>query len=113
MLQNELIKQLAEQAGLVFERDYLRYEELQFAELIINQCIDKIETYRIPVGNSSSGELACEWTYDALKEIRDDIKESFALMDNIKAGADINGGDGGYSLGTKEAYDEFVKNRSK
>jgi hypothetical protein len=53
----------------------------KFAELIINQCIDKIETYRIPVGNSSSGELACEWTYAALKEIRDDIKETFGVKE--------------------------------
>ena len=53
------------------------YDEEVFAELIIQECIDKIETYRIPVGNSSSGELACEWTYDALKEIRDNIKETF------------------------------------
>jgi hypothetical protein len=30
---------------------------------------------------------------------------------NIKAGADINAGDGGYSIGTKEKYDEFVKQR--
>jgi len=37
-------------------------------------CIDIIETYRIPVGNSRSGELACEWTYRALHEIRDDIR---------------------------------------
>jgi hypothetical protein len=33
-----------------------------------------IEEYQIPVGNSPAGELACEWTYDALKEIRDDIR---------------------------------------
>ena len=38
-------------------------------------CIDIIEAYRIPVGNSASGELACKWTYDALHEIRDMIKE--------------------------------------
>jgi hypothetical protein len=49
--------------------------------LVAQDCIDKIETYRIPVGNSASGELACEWTYDALKEIRDDIKESFGIVD--------------------------------
>ena len=55
------------------------YDEEVFAELIIQECIDKIETYRIPVGNSSSGELACEWTYDALKEIRDNIKETFGI----------------------------------
>lgn len=50
-----------------------------FATLIVQECIDKIETYRIPVGNSRSGELACEWTYNALKEIRDDIKEHFGI----------------------------------
>ena len=49
------------------------------AELIVRECIDKIETYRIPVGNSASGELACEWTYNALKEIRDEIKEHFGV----------------------------------
>ncbi len=51
----------------------------KFAELIVRDCVDKIETYRIPVGNSRSGELACEWTYSALKEIRDDICEHFGV----------------------------------
>lgn len=51
----------------------------KFAELIVRDCVDKIETYRIPVGNSRSGELACEWTYSALKEIRDDICELFGV----------------------------------
>jgi hypothetical protein len=32
---------------------------------------------------------------------------------NIKAGADIHAGDGGYSVGTKEKYDEFVKGRNQ
>ena len=53
----------------------------QLVKLTVLDCIDKIETYRIPVGNSASGELACEWTYGALKEIRDDIKESFGIVD--------------------------------
>ena len=30
--------------------------------------------HQIPVGNSASGELACQWTYDALKECRDVIR---------------------------------------
>ena len=51
----------------------------KFAELIAQECIDKIETYRIPYGNSPAGEMVCEWTYDALKSIRDDIKETFGL----------------------------------
>jgi len=52
---------------------------IKVMELTAKECIDKIETYRIPVGNSRSGELACEWTYNALKEIRDDIKETFGV----------------------------------
>ena len=38
------------------------------------RCLDIIETYRIPVGNSAAGEMACEWTYDALQTIRDAIR---------------------------------------
>ena len=83
---NTRIKELAEQAGF----QYIKDEGIgwagnhnaslpKFAELIVRGCIDKIETYRIPVGNSRSGELACEWTYNALKEIRDDIKETFGV----------------------------------
>jgi hypothetical protein len=34
------------------------------------------------------------------------------MNDNIKAGADIHSGDGGYSVGTEEKYDEFVKGRN-
>jgi len=79
---NEQIKELAEQAGMNIVDDksstYGKFAE-KFAELIIKDCIGKIEAYHIPVGNSSSGELACEWTYDALKEIRDDIKENFGV----------------------------------
>ena len=56
---------------------YIFYEK--FAELIVKECIDKIETHRIPVGNSAAGEMACEWTYAALKEIRDEITEHFGI----------------------------------
>ena len=33
------------------------------------------------------------------------------MSENIKVGADINAGDGGYSESTKKKYDEFVKLR--
>jgi hypothetical protein len=73
---NSRIRELVEQAGFLNkDEESIEY----FAELIVRECIDKIETYRIPVGNSRSGELACEWTYNALKEIRDDIKETFGV----------------------------------
>jgi hypothetical protein len=76
---NERIRELALQAGAqgIVNRDFIDVEK--FAELIVRECIDKIETYRIPVGNSAAGEMACEWTYDALKEIRDEIKEHFGV----------------------------------
>ena len=35
------------------------------------------------------------------------------MNSNIKAGSDIHAGDGGYSLGTQEQYDEFVKGRNQ
>jgi hypothetical protein len=76
---NERIKELLEQAGVKYvtmPKDTV-YEK--FAELIVAECIDKIETYRIPVGNSAAGEMACEWTYAALKEIRDEIKQHFGV----------------------------------
>jgi len=85
---NERIKELAEQAGHRYipssnsgplRVEYLTPEIEKFALLIVQECIHKIETYQISVGNSPAGEMACDWTYDALKEIRDDIKETFGL----------------------------------
>ena len=82
---NERIRELAEQAEWCFADkatgNFSEHDKRleKFAELIVQECIDKIETYRIPVGNSAAGELACEWTYDALKQIRDDIKETFGV----------------------------------
>lgn len=35
------------------------------------------------------------------------------MNENIKAGADIHAGDGGYSIGTQEKYDAFVKIRNE
>ena len=33
-----------------------------------------LSEHQIPVGNSAAGEMACEWTYDALKDCRDVIR---------------------------------------
>lgn len=68
----------------VYGKDYTFAEtELsrlhQVAELIVRECVEKIETYQIPVGNSAAGEMACEWTYASLKELRDDIKHHFGI----------------------------------
>ena len=85
---NERIKRLSQEAfahAVVHGQDYKpqtdfdRVYDKKFAELIVRECLDKIETHRIPVGNSAAGEMACEWTYAALKEIRDEIKEHFGV----------------------------------
>ena len=76
---NERIKELIEQATTEEHDGFMYFDKKKFAELIVQECINKIETYRIPVGNSAAGEMACEWTYEALKEIRDEIKEHFGV----------------------------------
>ena len=83
---NLRIKELAVEARLITVDGITRYAldhefEQRFAESIIQECIDKIETHRIPVGNSAAGEMACEWTYSALKEVRDEIKEHFGVVE--------------------------------
>ena len=60
---------------------FTRAEVEHIASLVISECIDKIETYHIPVGNSAAGEIACEMTYISLRDIRDDIKETFGITD--------------------------------
>ena len=78
---NDMIKNFIEQSGLHLNITTIKDQEnlKNFTNLVVNQCIDSIETYRIPCGNSAAGELACEWTYDALKDIRDEIKEKFEM----------------------------------
>jgi hypothetical protein len=38
------------------------------------RCARIVEAHRVPVGNSAAGELAAEWTMDALREVRDAIR---------------------------------------
>ena len=77
---NERIFELAEQATVWKDANHgYTFDKEKFAELIVQECLDKIETHRIPVGNSAAGEMACEMTYSALMEIRDEIKEHFGV----------------------------------
>jgi len=80
---NGRIKELLYQANLLDDDGWstsnLTRDVEQFAELVIQECIDQIESYQIPVGNSPAGELASEWTYDALSTISDNIKEHFGV----------------------------------
>ena len=80
---NGRIKELLYQANLLDDDGWstsnLTRDVEQFAELVIQECIHQIESYQIPVGNSPAGELASEWTYDALSTISDNIKEQFGV----------------------------------
>jgi hypothetical protein len=76
-MNQEDITRMAREAGFV-GFDGSNAMLCKFAALVAaaerEACVQIIEEYQIPVGNSPAGELACEWTYDALKEIRDDIR---------------------------------------
>jgi hypothetical protein len=76
------IIELSNESGLVYYgmgKDRARFiHHLEaFAALVAEQerkaCLKIISEYQIPVGNSSAGEIACEMTYGALKDIYDDI----------------------------------------
>jgi hypothetical protein len=60
-MENDLVQfyALAFEAGRVAERE---------------ECISIVESYKVSVGNSRAGELACEWTMENLREIRDAIR---------------------------------------
>ena len=88
---NEQLRQLMLEAG--YAAPELAGRANKLAKLIINECAD----------------IAMREDHD----LAECIKRHFVIMDNIKAGSDINAGDGGYSIGTQEKYDEFVKGRNQ
>jgi len=70
---NERIQQLASEAGLLFQRDKLNYEELKFAELIVKECLSfcEYEGDRFDEYDSGMGERA--------RIIRESIQEHFGV----------------------------------
>ncbi len=77
MTRDEILK-LARDADLWMTSDERIAAVERFAALVATKerevCVSIVEAYEIPVGNSAAGEIACEMTYRALKEIRDDIR---------------------------------------
>ena len=62
-------------AGYHYIGDHeLRARDLEVARLALEGAAKVLTHHQIPVGNSAAGELACQWTYDALKECRDNIR---------------------------------------
>jgi hypothetical protein len=97
-MSKELIEQLAieylsvDEHGLYYEGGLTHLEAFakayQAASPIDNvaEALEKaariVEYHQIPVGNSAAGELACQWTYEALKEIAEKIR---ALIPDTQA----------------------------
>jgi hypothetical protein len=52
----------------------LRARDIEVARAALEAAAQVLTMHQIPVGNSRAGEMACEWTYDALKECRDNIR---------------------------------------
>jgi len=80
-MNREDIIRMAQEAGVVGLAktpgftDFLEYFASLVAAAEREACVKILEAYQIPIGNSSAGELAAEWTYDALHSIRAEIKE--------------------------------------
>ena len=74
MTQDDIIR-IARDAGSIDSEEVIEAVWNAFSAAEREAIIHIIETYRIPVGNSAAGEMACEWTYNALYEIRDHIRE--------------------------------------
>lgn len=49
----------------------------------LKNSINVVESYRVSVGNSASGERAAEWTMENLREVREEIRE---LISELKVG---------------------------
>ena len=56
---NERIQQLASEAGLLFQRDKLSYEERKFAELIVKECANQVD-WILTEGGKTQGDLIKE-----------------------------------------------------
>lgn len=76
----EQVAQWAREAGetvpyLIFgsEAWLLRFAARAMAEQAESD-VKALEAYQVPVGNSAAGEMAAEWTMEALREIRDAIR---------------------------------------
>jgi hypothetical protein len=77
-MNREEVIRLAKEAGLQPYYDAQSLAIERFAKLAAaaerKACIKIIEAYQIPVGKSAAGEMARDWTVDALKYIRDEIR---------------------------------------
>ena len=82
---NLRIKELLNRPGLERLNDWVNIGPVQkaaleeFTELIVRDCVEIVETQRVPIHPSRSGEMAAKWAMDTLRECRDRIKEHFGM----------------------------------
>jgi hypothetical protein len=76
---NERIKELAMQAGAqgIVNRDFIDVEK--FAELIIRECISKIETYDLTPGHSAKWKDIYDIHARLLQNLGEELKEHFGI----------------------------------
>lgn len=67
-------KQLSPEAMSFYTEEALRARDIEVAKVVLEAAAKVLSEHQIPVGNSAAGEMACEWTYDALKDCRDVIR---------------------------------------
>lgn len=65
--------------GIDADQRYIEVEKAEaYAQARVNEMMDKtikaIEGISVPVGNSAAGELAAEWTMNAMREAREAIR---------------------------------------
>ena len=82
---NGRIKELLTRPSLERLNDWVNIGPVQraaleeFTELVVRNCVEIVETQRVPVGNSAAGETAARLTMLALRDTRDEIKEHFGV----------------------------------
>jgi len=80
---NERIKELMIEAGARFEFLHgVHYDDFQykkFAELIVEECIEKITTYDLVPGHSAKWEDIYEIHGRLLQDLGEELKEHFGV----------------------------------
>ncbi len=76
-------REVEDYADTIYEKGeyhpgWLEVRDQRFAALVAEAereaILAVIEAYKVPVGNSAAGKMACEWTMDALRDLRDAIR---------------------------------------
>ena len=77
---NERIKELSIKAGFPeWSNHAIEFELEKFAELIVNECIDKITTYDLVPGHSAKWEDIYYTHARLLQDLGEELKEHFGV----------------------------------